>query len=135
MTDDSADVVAVATFRDPDSGALALSPSPDPLPSPSDPPPPPATEPVSEVAQLFNLIMDTIRPMQAEIKRIGDKVDGKPAPVPAQQTKARAALKPSAPKSTSPSLTTPTQRVDDEPQADSTPLDSDPAFPPPCTIG
>jgi hypothetical protein len=54
MLDDSADVVAVQSFRDPDAGALALTPTP----------PPPATEPQSEVAQLFSLIMETICPMQ-----------------------------------------------------------------------
>jgi hypothetical protein len=124
---DDLDVVAVASFRDPDSGALTLTPSPDP--------PPPATEPVSEVAQLFNMIMDTIRPMQAKIKRIGDKVDSKPTPKPAHLAKARptpSSSAPSGPKTPSPSLipSPPTQRVDDEIQADSTPLDSDSAFPP-----
>jgi hypothetical protein len=129
MIDDSTDVVAVASFRDPDSGALALTPSPDPLP-------PPATEPVLEVAQLFNLIMDTIRPMQAEIKRIGDKVDGKPAPKPLQHTKARSTPSsnaPPGPKTPSVSPTPPfppIQRVDDEFQEDNTLLDSDSAFPP-----
>jgi hypothetical protein len=79
--------------------------------------------------------MDTIRPMQAEIKRIGDKVDGKPTPKPAHLAKARptpSSSAPSGPKTPSPSLipSPPTQRVDDEIQADSTPLDSDLAFPP-----
>jgi hypothetical protein len=131
MIVDSSDVVAIATFRDPDSGALTLTPSPEPTPAPAAPPPPPATEPVSEVAQLFNLLMDTIRPMQAEIKRIGDKVDGKRAPASEQPPKARAArpLQPT-PTPNPPSLSPPTQRVDDDPQESTEPLDSDSAFPP-----
>jgi hypothetical protein len=68
MEDDSDNVVAVSHFRDPDSGALALTPTP--------PTSPPLAEPPSEVAQLFNLIMDTIKPIQIELKHIGDKVDG-----------------------------------------------------------
>jgi hypothetical protein len=76
MVDDSEEVVAVSSFRDPDSGALSLTPSdvPSPSPTPANPP--------SEVAQLFNLIMDTIRPIQTELKRIGDKVDGRASPPP-----------------------------------------------------
>jgi hypothetical protein len=128
MIDDSADVVAVATFRDPDSGALALTPSPEPLP-------PSATEPVSEVAQLFNLLMDTIRPMQAEIKRIADKVDGKATRNPVQQSTARSSPSSSAPSGPKAPFTPftpspPTQRVDDESQAAGLPADSDSAFPP-----
>jgi hypothetical protein len=72
MEDDSDAVVAVSSFKDPDSGALALTPTPEPSPSPANPP--------SEVAQLFNLIMDTIKPIQAKLKRIGDKVDGRSTP-------------------------------------------------------
>jgi hypothetical protein len=134
MIDDSADVVAVASFRDPDSGALALSPTP---------PPPPAPEPVSEVAQLFNLIMDTIRPMQSELKRIGDKVDGRSAPTPTPRTKvcpapAKQALLastavPSSKPSPLPPLPTPsppTKRIDDDVQEASLPPSSDPDFPP-----
>jgi hypothetical protein len=71
MIDDSEEVIAVSSFRDPDSGALSLTPSTEPSPTPANPP--------SEVAQLFNLIMDTIKPIQAELKRIGDKVDGRSA--------------------------------------------------------
>jgi hypothetical protein len=131
MMVDSSDVVAIATFRDPDSGALSLTPSPEPSPSPSAPPPPPVTEPVSEVAQLFNLLMDTIRPMQAEIKRIGDKVDGKLTPASAQPPKARATTpKRPTPTPKTPSLSPPTQQVDDGPQESSAPLESDSNFPP-----
>jgi hypothetical protein len=72
MVDDSDAVVAVSSFRDPDSGALALTPETSPTPA----------NPPSEVAQLFNLIMDTIRPIQAELKCIGDKVDGRSTPPP-----------------------------------------------------
>jgi hypothetical protein len=71
MVDDPSEVVALASFRDPDSGALPLSPTPRPTPAPA---------PVSEATQLFDRIMDAIRPMQIELKRIGDKVDGKPTP-------------------------------------------------------
>jgi hypothetical protein len=116
MVDDSDDVVVVSSFRDPDSGALALTPTPEPTPTPANPP--------SEVAQLFNLIMDTIRPIQVELKRIGDKVDGRSAPplaapVPATSTKtasARVTPARTSPPATRPTPTTPppTQRVDDE---------------------
>jgi hypothetical protein len=85
MIDDSEEIVAIASFRDPDSGALSLSPSPQPTPDPV---------PVSEATQLYNLIMASIRPMQEELKRIGDKVDGKSAPPPVPP-----------PKKTSPSST------------------------------
>jgi hypothetical protein len=133
MIDDSADIVAVQSFRDPDAGALALTPTPPP-------PSPPTTEPQSEVAQLFNLIMDTIRPMQEEIKRIGDKVDGKPTPRPTQPAKTRAAPLSRAQPTPRPSTHTPsppshtpsppTQRVDDDIEAPDMQTDSDPSFPP-----
>jgi hypothetical protein len=55
MVDDSEDVVAVSSFRDPDSGALPLSPTSTPSSTPEKPP--------SKVTQLFNLIMDTIKPI------------------------------------------------------------------------
>jgi hypothetical protein len=80
MVDDSSDVVALASFRDPDSGALPLTPTPQPTPTPAPP---------SEAAQLFDRIMDAIRPMQAELKRIGDKVDGKPVPSAAPPPKGK----------------------------------------------
>jgi hypothetical protein len=126
MIDDSADVVAVQSFRDPDVGALAITPTPSP---------PPATEPQSEVAQLFNLIMDTIRPMKEEIKRIGDKVDGKPTPKPTQPAKSRAAPSSSAQPTPSPltfshTPSPPSQRVDDDVGAPNPQTDSDSAFPP-----
>jgi hypothetical protein len=128
MIDDSADVVAVQSFRDPDAGALALTPTP---------PPPPATEPQSEVAQLFNLIMDTIRPMQEEIKRIGDKVDGKSTPRPTQPITVRKATASSSQPTPKPSPPLPTpsppsQRVDDDAGAPSVQAESDSntAFPP-----
>jgi hypothetical protein len=88
MVDDPEDVVAVSSFRDPDSGPLSLSPSITPSPSPEKPP--------SEVAQLFNLIMDTIRPIQTELKRISDKVDGKVPPKPHMTTPATTRSGPSA---------------------------------------
>jgi hypothetical protein len=128
MIDDSADVVAVQSFRDPDAGALALTPTPSPTP---------VTEPQSEVAQLFNLIMDTIRPMKEEIKRISDKVDGKSAPRPTQPTMARKAPASSArptpkPSTPLPTPSPPSQRVDDDVEAPSVQaeLNSDTAFPP-----
>jgi hypothetical protein len=71
MLDDSVEVVAVSSFRDPDSGALPL---PDSTPAAT------PTAPVSEAAKLFDLIMATIDPIKAELKRIGDKVDGRVAP-------------------------------------------------------
>jgi hypothetical protein len=125
MLDDSADVVAVQSFRDPDAGALALTPTP----------PPPATEPQSEVAQLFSLIMETIRPMQEEIKRIGDKVDGKPTPKTTQTAKTHTAPPSSARPTPRPSPiphtpSPPSQRVDDDAGVPSLQTDSDSAFPP-----
>jgi hypothetical protein len=125
MLDDSADVVVVQSFCDPDAGALALTPTP----------PPPATEPQSEVAQLFSLIMETIRPMQEEIKRIGDKVDGKPMPKPTQTAKTHTAPPNSARPTPRPSPiphtpSPPPQRVDDDAGLPSLQTDSDSAFPP-----
>jgi hypothetical protein len=108
MIDDSSDVVALASFRDPDSGALPLTPSPQPTPAPA---------PVSEAAQLFDRIMDAIRPMQAELKRIGDKVDGKPTPSAAPPPKGKSP-------STSQSSRGPTVRSATEP------IRSPPPFPP-----
>jgi hypothetical protein len=133
MVDDSDDVIAVSTIRDPDSGALPLSPSSSPPPIPEAPP--------SEVTQLFNLIMDTIKPIQIELKRIGDKVDGRSAPPP----KPRTASSHSAPMEAraTPSCTTPPprshlshptpsppQRVDDEVQEAITSASADTDFPP-----
>jgi hypothetical protein len=128
MVDDSdtTNAVAVSSFRDPDSGALPLSPSLAPSPTLANPP--------SEVAQLFNLIMDTIKPIQDELKRIGDKVDGRSAPPP-QKPRVPAWSPPAtthrAPTSSSlpPSNPTP-PRIDDDVQELVTSSSDDPEFPP-----
>jgi hypothetical protein len=112
MVDDSSEVVALASFRDPDSGALPLSPTPRPTPAPA---------PVSEATQLFDRIMDAIRPMQIELKRIGDKVDGKPTPSAAPPPKGK------SPPSTQ-SSRGPTARSASEPVRSKPPL-SPPNFP------
>jgi hypothetical protein len=133
MVDDSEDVVAVSSFRDPDSSALPLSQS---TPSST------LEQPLSEVTQLFNLIMDTIKPIQTELKRIGDKVDGRSVPPPPKQrtpgpnsTPAGSSgprAKPIPP--TIPPLPcvtpSPTQRVDDEEQEVIALISDDPDFPP-----
>jgi hypothetical protein len=128
MTDDAMDAVAtplaIVMFRDTDTGALNLSLSSSP----------PAAAPQLEVAQLFRLIMDTIEPIKTELKRIGDKVDGRPTPlahptgtkpVPA---KARNPPPPSV-LTPSPPQYSPTQRVDDEEQEVNAILSEDPEFP------
>jgi hypothetical protein len=132
MEDDSTDIVAVSTFRDPDSGALPLTPTPAPSPTPANPP--------SEVAQLFNLIMDTIKPIQIKLKRIGDKVDGRSAltPKPRSSTHsstpvAGAALAHATPPrthATPPTPSPPSQRVDDKAQELGVSPNVDPEFPP-----
>jgi hypothetical protein len=132
MVDDSDAVVAVSLFRDPNSGALALTPTPVPSPTPANPP--------SEVAQLFNLIMDTIRPIQTELKRIGDKVDGRSTPPPKPRApipRTTATTVHAAPTSSMPPHTlpippnpSPPQRVDDEVQEFGAVTGNDPEFPP-----
>jgi hypothetical protein len=135
MVDNSNVVVAVSSFRDPDSGTLALTPTPEPSPPPANPP--------SEVAQLFNLIMDTIRPIQTELKHIGDKVDGRSKPLPtprdpivrtsaASARNARATPTSTAPPPTTPipSIQSPPQRVDDEVQERSATTGDELDFPP-----
>jgi hypothetical protein len=133
MVDDSDDVVAVASFRDPDSGALALTPTP-----------PPSADPPLEVAQLFNLIMDTIKPIQIELKRIGDKVDGRTTPAPPRTTTRppqAGSSKPQRPQSTPPNPSAPSQssppsqRVDIVVQYYDTPSSDNPDFPPLAPLG
>jgi hypothetical protein len=130
MVDDSDDVIAVSSFRDPDAGALPLSPN-------STPPP---EQPPSEVAQLFNLIMDTIKPIQIELKCISNKVDGRSTPALKQSahtmtTGPKGTPSPLAP-SVSPPLThitptfpSPPPRVDDEEQEAGKLIFDDPDFP------
>jgi hypothetical protein len=132
MIDDSDAVVMVSSFRDPDSGALSLTPSPEPSPAPTGPP--------SEVAQLFNLIMDSIRPIQTKLKRIGDKVDGRtqPSPKPNRPAQRSPASADRAPSSSSPPQALPitptppppTQRIDDDGQEFGADLGTDQDFPP-----
>jgi hypothetical protein len=76
--------------------------------------------------------MDTIKPIQVELKRIGDKVDGRststPPPKVTRPSLPRASLPPA--RSTPPALSPPSQRVDDDVQEVSAPLGADSDFPP-----
>jgi hypothetical protein len=63
MLDDSKVEVTVSSFRDPDAGALPLSPSTTPAPAAPE-------SQKSEVAQLFDLIVAKMAPMEREIKHI-----------------------------------------------------------------
>jgi hypothetical protein len=143
MTDNAPGAVdtllVVASFRDADSGALNLSPSSSPVKAPQ-----------SEVAQLFRLIMDTIKPIKTELKRIGNKVDGRapqqpnlPAsgPAPAKGLTARVMTvhattpsPPNLPNLPSPALlptsASPAQRVDDEEREVIALISDDSDFPP-----
>jgi hypothetical protein len=73
---------AVSHFKDPDSGALPLSASISNL-TPTQPPP------KLEVAQLFDMIIARMVPMEKEIQCIAAKVDSKPTPTKSPPTGAR----------------------------------------------
>jgi hypothetical protein len=81
MVDDSKEVIAVSSFKDPDSGALPSTPaSTHTLPIQNSPSNSPATAPLPklEVTQLLELISAKLGPMEREIKHIANIVDGKP---------------------------------------------------------
>jgi hypothetical protein len=90
MEDDPPAPGAVSSLRDPDSGCIPLSnsnttaPAPCPVSTPepdmaaiTTPPPPP-----SEVKQLFDLIVSKMAPLEWEVARIANIVDGKARPTP-----------------------------------------------------
>jgi hypothetical protein len=75
MEDDAEAPVAVSSLRDPDTGPLPLSAS-------VTTPPTPSPKPSSEVRQLFDLIASKISPLEREIVRIANIIDGKAVPSP-----------------------------------------------------
>jgi hypothetical protein len=82
MIDNSLEPGAVSSFKDPDSGALPLTSSTTQSPPNQETPPNRPTTPPppkSEVAQLFELLVAKMAPMEREIKRIAGIVDGKPS--------------------------------------------------------
>jgi hypothetical protein len=71
---------AVSSFRDPDMGPLPLSASVSTHKVVAEPiPPASATAPPSEVKQLFDLIIAKMAPLEREVSRIANIVDGKTA--------------------------------------------------------
>jgi hypothetical protein len=79
MEDDTPAPGAVSSLRDPDSGPLPLSAS-------VTTPPTPAPEPATEVRQLFDLIVSKMAPLEREVARIANIVDGKVGPSPSPRT-------------------------------------------------
>jgi hypothetical protein len=90
MEDDPPAPGAVSSLRDPDTGHIPLSssntttptvgPFPDPpMPTATATPPPPP----SEVKQLFDLIVSKMAPLEREVARIANIVDGKSSRTPA----------------------------------------------------
>jgi hypothetical protein len=80
MEDDSPAPGAVSTLRDPDTGPLPLSES-------VTTPPTPAPAPATEVRQLFDLIVSKMAPLEREVARIANIVDGKARPSPSSQSR------------------------------------------------
>jgi hypothetical protein len=78
MEDDSPAPGAVSTLRDPDTGPLPLSES-------VTTPPTPTPKPATEVRQLFDLIVSKMAPLEREVARIANIVDGKAGPPPRSQ--------------------------------------------------
>jgi hypothetical protein len=74
MEDDLPAPGAVSSLKDPDTGPLPLSASVTTPPSPP--------EPATEVRQLFDLIASKLAPLQREVTRIANIVDGKAGPSP-----------------------------------------------------
>jgi hypothetical protein len=79
MEDDPPAPGTVSSLRDPDTGPLPLSTSASP---PMASPPAPAATPPSEVKQLFDLIIAKMAPLEREVSRIANIVDGKVSPPP-----------------------------------------------------
>jgi hypothetical protein len=114
MEDDPPVPGAVSSFKDPDSGHIPVSNSstsasvPSPAPKPTlattaTPTPP------SEVKQLFDLIVSKMAPLEREVARIANIVDGKTRPP--TQTRAKTAAGPSH-RTTPPTPSPP--RIDDD---------------------
>jgi hypothetical protein len=85
MEDDLPVPGAISSLRDPDSGSIPLSSSNSPTPASSHAPaitPSPAATPSSEVKQLFDLIVSKMAPLEREVARIANIVDGKSRPAP-----------------------------------------------------
>jgi hypothetical protein len=80
MEDDPPAPGAVSSLRDPDSGPLPLSAS-------VTQPPTPAPEPATEVRQLFDLIVSKMAPLEREVARIANIVDGKAGSSPSPRTR------------------------------------------------
>jgi hypothetical protein len=80
MEDDLPAPGAVSSLRDPDSGPLPLSTS-------VTTPPTPAPEPATEVRQLFDLIVSKMAPLEREVTRIANIVDGKVGPSPSPRAR------------------------------------------------
>jgi hypothetical protein len=111
---------AVSTLKDPDTGPLPLSASV------TTPPTPP--EPASEVKQLFDLIVSKMAPLEREVARIANIVDGKAGPSPTPRPPAippKSRKSPPAPTPAPSSSSRPSfgPRIDDE-DATFPPLDS-----------
>jgi hypothetical protein len=91
MEDDPPVPGAVSSFRDPDSGHIPVSSSSTSAPLPGPAPLPEITSttipPPSEVKQLFDLIVSKMAPLEREITRIGNIVDGKSRPTPTSHSK------------------------------------------------
>jgi hypothetical protein len=104
MEDDLPAPGAVSTLKDPDTGPLPLSASVTTAPSPP--------EPATEVRQLFDLLVSKMAPIEREVARIANIVDGKagPRPTPPNGRKAAPAPTPAPTSSSRPSL----PRVDDD---------------------
>jgi hypothetical protein len=91
MEDDPITPTAVASFKDPDAGALPLSPSTSP---------PSAAAPPSEIKQLSDLIISKIGSLEWELTRIAGIVDNKGSPQGGRPKTAPANLPPPAPRGT-----------------------------------
>jgi hypothetical protein len=123
MEDDPPVPGAVSHLRDPDSGGIPLSNSlssasaPCPASTPelavavtTTPTPPP-----SEVKQLFDLIVSKMAPLEREVARIANIVDGKarPTPAPSNPTQQRAGPTAGPVRRTTPPALSP-PRIDDD---------------------
>jgi hypothetical protein len=85
MEDNPPVLGAVSSLRDPDSGPIPLSNSNSPPPATSHATATataPAASPPSEVKQLFDLIVSKMAPLEREVARIANIVDGKAHPAP-----------------------------------------------------
>jgi hypothetical protein len=122
MEDDPVTPKAIASFRDPDAGALPLS-STGSRPTPKDATPAPPAHTPSEIKQLSDLITSKLSSMEKDIARIAGIVDNKGTP-PARPRPNTAATRspnppntsksPFPPKTTSPPSSIPFSRVDDD---------------------